>query len=301
MPVIPKLDLVVRVGCLLRYEAPADVAVLMNLKPRMDTMQVVQQERLVLGDRLPCEEFEDAHGNILYRLILPRGQNQISHDALVLVPSVGDNFHQANDLVVPMSELPVGLLRYTLPSRYCDSDRLIKFAWDQFGTVPRGHMQVRAVSDWIHGKIQYRFGQGRSDTAASEVIAQGFGVCRDFAHVGVALCRALNIPARYVTGHLPDIAYVDTGSPMDFHAYFEVYLGGKWFAYDPRYNVPRIGRVKVACGADAVDCAFATIYGPLTLNYFEVWAYQVAPGTVSVGDPIDLSKRLDGDNRLRFS
>ena len=299
MPSNPPLDLVVRVGCRLRYQAPSEVAVLMNLKPRMDPGQVVQEERLSLGDRLPCEEFEDAHGNIVYRLILQPGFNEISHDALVLVPSVPDSHARANDLPLPMSEIPVNLIRYTLPSRYCDSDKLITFAWQQFGGVPRGHAQVQAVCDWIHDNVEYRFGSGRSDTAASEIIAQRFGVCRDFAHVGVALCRALNLPARYVTGHLPDIAYLDPGSPMDFHGYFEVYLGGKWFPYDPRYNVPRIGRVKVACGADAVDCAFATIYGPLALTHFEVWAYQVPPGSVSVGDPIDLAKRLDGSLELR--
>jgi transglutaminase-like putative cysteine protease len=243
----PSLDLVVRVGCRLRYEAPAEVAVLMNLKPRMDPGQVVQEEKLTLGEHLPCEEFEDLHGNIVYRLMLQRGLNEISHDALVLVPSVADNFHRSFDLPVPMQELPSDLIRYTLPSRYCDSDKLINFAWQQFGGALRGHPQVQAVCDWIHDNVEYRFGAGRSDTSASEVIAQKFGVCRDFAHVGVALCRALNLPARYVTGHLPDIAYIDPGSPMDFHGYFEVYLGGKWFPYDPRYNVPRIGRVKVAC------------------------------------------------------
>ena len=113
------------------------------------------------------------------------------------------------------------------------------------------------------------------------------------------LCRALNLPTRYVTGHLPDIGYVDPGSPMDFHAYFEVYLGNHWFTYDARFNVPRIGRVKVSCGLDAVDGAFATAYGPARLTYFEVWAYQVPPGEVSVGSPIDLSKRLDGTDEVR--
>jgi transglutaminase-like putative cysteine protease len=265
----------------------------------MDPAQVVQEEKLTLGERLPCEEFEDLHGNIVYRLQLQPGLNEVSHDALVMVPSVPDNYHHAYEVPVLLNELPLELIRYTLPSRYCDSDKLLNFAWQQFGSVPRGHFQVQAVCDWIHNNIEYRFGSGRSDTSASEIIAQKFGVCRDFAHVGVALCRALNLPARYVTGHLPDIAYIDPGSPMDFHGYFEVYLGGKWFPYDPRYNVPRIGRVKVACGADAVDCAFATFYGPVALTYFEVWAYQVAPGTVSVGDPIDLTKRLDGALELR--
>ena len=117
----------------------------------------------------------------------------------------------------------------------------------------------------------------------------------------IALCRAFNLPARYVTGHLPDIGYIDPGSPMDFHAYCEVYLGNEWLTFDPRFNVPRIGRVKVAHGLDAVDGAFATIYGQANLSYFEVWAYQVNPQNVSLRDPVDLSKRLDGTELLRFN
>jgi transglutaminase-like putative cysteine protease len=126
------------------------------------------------------------------------------------------------------------------------------------------------------------------------VIARGYGVCRDFSHVVIALCRTLNLPARYMTGHLPDIGWIDPGSPMDFHAYVEVYLDGSWCAYDARYNAPRIGRIRLACGLDAVDGAFSTIYGAADLSYFDVWAYQVPTGSVSVGDPLDLSIRLDG-------
>jgi transglutaminase-like putative cysteine protease len=126
-------------------------------------------------------------------------------------------------------------------------------------------------------------------------------VCRDFAHVAIALCRAFNLPARYVVGHLPDIGYLDPGTPMDFHAYFEVYLGQTWCTFDARYNTPRIGRIKVAQGLDAVDGAFSTIYGEARLAWFEVWAYQVNPEQVSVGDPIDLSKRLDGTPQVRLN
>ena len=117
----------------------------------------------------------------------------------------------------------------------------------------------------------------------------------------MALCRAFNLPARYVTGHLPDIGCIDPGTPMDFHAYLEVYLGNDWLTFDPRFNVPRIGRVKVAHGADAVDGAFATIYGEARLTRFEVWAYQVNPQHVSVGDPVDLSKRLDNCVQVRLA
>lgn len=295
-------DLTVRVGCSLVYEAAQEVPLLINLKPRRDPRQSVHEEKLVLGQNLPAEEFEDSHGNIVHRFMLQPGRNEIRHDALVGVPSVPDN-QEFSGLTprapVSLVELPQPLLRYTLPSRYCDSDKLLQFAWRKFGAIERGLPQVQAVSDWVHANIEYRFGSGRSDTSASEVIAQGYGVCRDFAHTMIALCRALNLPARYVTGHLPDIGYLDPGSPMDFHAYSEVYVGGHWFTYDARYNVPRIGRVKVACGLDAVDGAFSTLYGPVQLTHFEVWAYQVAPGAVSVGSSIDLSLRLDGTMEIR--
>ena len=161
----------------------------------------------------------------------------------------------------PVYELPPETLRYTLPSRYCDSDKLLNFAWPQFGNIENGVPRVQAICDWVHNNIQYRFGAGSSDISASEVLIQRFGVCRDFAHVAIALCRCFNIPARYVTGHLPDIGFHDPGTPMDFHAYFEVFLGHHWSTFDARFNIPRIGRVKIAQGLDAVDGAFSTIYG----------------------------------------
>lgn len=295
-------ELAVRVGCRLVYETDRPVPLLLNLKPRSDPRQSVLEERLSLGENLPAEELADAHGNIVYRFMLQPGRNEIRHDAIVGVPSAPDNAEFAGlhpHAPVSPAELPAGLLRYTLPSRYCDSDKLLRFAWDNFGLLEPGLPQVRAISDWVHSHIEYRFGSGRPDITASDVIARGYGVCRDFAHATIALCRALNLPARYVTGHLPDIGYLDPGSPMDFHAYCEVYAGGRWFTFDARYNVPRIGRVKVACGLDAVEGAFATLYGPVNLTYFEVWAYQVTPGLVAVGSPVDLSLRLDGTAEIR--
>jgi transglutaminase-like putative cysteine protease len=291
--------LTVRVGCAFTYDAPTRVAVLLNLKPRRDPLQALQEEKWVLGAGLPAEEFEDVHGNIVYRLTLEPGLNDIRHDAIIAVPPFADNHEFGPGAAIPPAELPPGLLRYTLPSRYCDSDKLLAFAWEKFGAYPPGRAQVEAVCDWVHANIEYRFGSGSPELSAADVLKRGYGVCRDFAHLTIALCRALNLPTRYVTGHLPDIGYLDPGSPMDFHAYCEVYLAGRWFTYDARFNVPRIGRVKVSCGLDGVDGAFATAYGPAKLTYFEVWAYQVPPGVVHVGDPIDLSKRLDGTLEVR--
>jgi transglutaminase-like putative cysteine protease len=160
---------------------------------------------------------------------------------------------------------------------------------------------VQAICDWVHNNIEYRYGSGRPDLSASEVIEQRYGVCRDFAHVVVALCRTFNLPARYVSGHLPDIGFVVSSHPEDFHAYCEVYLGGRWFTFDARFNAPRTGRIKLSHGLDAVDGAFATIYGEACLSYFEVWTYQVNPKEVGIGDPVDLSKRLDGSSNIRLS
>ncbi len=296
---VPRRTLTVRIGCALVYVTPVPVTLLLNLKPRRDPWQLLQEEKLMLGSNLPAEEFEDTHGNIVYRLMLQPGTNEIRHDAIVAVPPTADNHGFGPGVAVMPADLPPALLRYTLPSRYCDSDRMLDFAWQKFGALPPGRPQVEAVCDWVHAHIEYRFGSGSPEISAWDILQRGYGVCRDFAHLAIALCRALNLPTRYVTGHLPDIGYLDPGSPMDFHAYFEVYLGGRWFTYDARFNVPRIGRVKVSCGLDAVDGAFATVYGPAKLTFFEVWAYQVPPGEVSVGSPIDLSKRLDGTTEVR--
>jgi len=295
----PQTDLTVRVGCRLIYETTAPVPILLNLKPTMDEGRTLQSEMLLFGKNLIAKEFTDTHGNTHFRLVLPAGRTEIVHDALVSVPPHPDNFALTGGSPVDPHELPSEVLRYTLPSRYCDSDKLTNFAWENFGHIPHGLSRAQAISNWLHEHIEYRFGSGRPDLSAWDVIQRGYGVCRDFAHTFIALCRTFNLPARYVTGHLPDIGYTDPGSPMDFHAYAEVFIDGHWFTFDPRYNVPRIGRVTVARGLDAVNGAFATIYGAATLSYFEVWAYQIAAGTVSVGDPLDLSKRLDGTPEIR--
>jgi transglutaminase-like putative cysteine protease len=293
------LNLTVRVGCNLAYETTVPTSVLFALRPRLEGRVLVMQERLSFGIGLPSYEFQDSHGNIIYRSTFMPGRNEIRHDALVAVSSLPDSREIIGN-ILPVGQLHHDLLRYTLPSRYCDSDKLMNFAWNQFGQVPQGLPRVQAICDWVHNNIEYRTMSGRPDLSASEVIARRYGVCRDFSHAAIALCRTFNLPARYVTGHLPDIGRVDPGSPMDFHAYFEAYLGQEWMTFDARYNVPRIGRIKLAHGADAVDGAFATIYGEATLTHFEVWAYQVNPQQVSVGDPIDLSKRLDGTQMVRF-
>jgi transglutaminase-like putative cysteine protease len=294
----PELDVTLRVGCSLAYEATGPAWLLLSLKPRPDRNHAVVFEALTFGDNLPAEEFTDSHGNQIYRVALALGSNFFRHDAIVSVSSKPDNHDLPPCSPLTPGELPASLLRYTMPSRYCDSDKLTNFAWEKFGQVEHGLPRVAAISQWLHDHIEYRYFSGQPDLSAWDVLQRGYGVCRDFAHLAVALNRAFNLPARYVTGHLPDIGVRDPGGHMDFHAYAEVYIGGYWFTTDARFHVPRIGRIKVSCGQDAVDSAFSTIYGGATLSYFQVWAYQVARGTEGVGDPLDLSRRLDNQRTI---
>ena len=288
-----RLELLVRVGCRLVYEATGTASLLLNLRPRTDPQQALRQEMVSFDLGSPSEEFADVNGNVVHRIALHPGRHEIRHDALVAVSSLPDRHDLSDAAPIAPRDLPPALLRFTLPSRYCDSDKLINFAWQRFGAVEHGLPRILAICDWLHHNVEYRYGSGQPDLSAWDVLQRGHGVCRDFAHALVALCRTFNLPARYVSGHLPDIAFPDPGNHMDFHAYAEVYLGGRWHTFDARFNVPRIGRIKVASGLDAVDGAFSTIYGGANLAWSEVWAYQVAHGAVSVGDPIDLSKRLD--------
>ncbi|WP_438479604.1 transglutaminase-like domain-containing protein [Oleiharenicola lentus] len=289
----PKFDVTVRVGCSLTYEVSGSAMLLLNLRPLANRNHSVVFEAFSLGNGLQSELFTDSHGNQVYRVKLPKGMHSFRHDAIISVSSQPDNHDLVDRSTHLPADLPPAVLRYTLPSRYCDSDKLINFAWEKFGQVEHGWPRVQAISKWLHENIEYRYGSGGSDLSAWDVLQRGYGVCRDFAHLAIALNRTFNIPARYVTGHLPDIGFPDPENHMDFHAYAEVYLGNEWFTTDARFHVPRIGRIKVSCGQDAVDGAFSTIYGGANLSYFQVWAYQVPRGTVGVGDVLDFSRRID--------
>ena len=292
------LNLTVRVGCSLCYQVSGSASLCLNVQPRPDRNHAVIFEALTLGDRLPAERYVDSHGNAMWRIRLAPGLNAIRHDAIVAVSSKPDNHDLIAGPVEAPGELPVDLLRYTMPSRYCDSDKLADFAWSKFGTVDNGLPRMDAISLWIHRNIEYRYMSGRPELSAWDILQRGYGVCRDFAHLAIALNRTFNLPARYVTGHLPDIGVPDPDNHMDFHAYAEVYVGGRWFTTDARFHAPRIGRIKLSSGLDAVDGAFSTIYGGATLSFFQVWAYQVPRGTVGVGDDLDFSKRLDNQRRI---
>jgi transglutaminase-like putative cysteine protease len=176
---------------------------------------------------------------------------------------------------VPPSELPDDTLAFTLPSRLCPSDELGDTAWELFGGVTPGWQRVQTICDWVHDNVSFGYGTSTSISTAKDVLAAGEGVCRDFAHLAVTLCRALNIPARYTFGYLPDIDIVPLDYPMDFCAWMEVFLDGAWWTFDPRNNQPRVGRVLIGRGRDALDVAMETTYGPVELVSMTVWADEV--------------------------
>jgi len=292
-------SLTLRCGVDFAYEAAAPTHIVLLIQPRLEVGQRIENERLEFSPGVETRDYQDLHGNIVRRFELPIGKTTIRHDVLINMSALPENQGMV-DGPLAVNEMTPELLRYTLPSRYCDSDVLMDFAFAEFGQVPQGLARVQAICDWVHEHIEYRWGSGSPHTTASDALRQRFGICRDFAHVSIALCRCFNLPARYVTGHLPDIACYDSGVPMDFHAYFQVYFAGRWNTFDSRFNVARIGRIHIGSGFDAVDCAFSTLYGAANLAWFDVWNYQVDPAVVKVGDPVDLAKRLDGTPELRF-
>lgn len=290
----PPLDTIaVRTGCALVYEAARPTPILLLFKPRASARQILAEEDIVFGNGMPVEQCIDAHGNLIYKTMLMPGLNEYRHDAIFLTPRAPDDAGFAA-APAPIQQLPLDVLRYTLPSRYCESDRLADFARERFGHLSDGAEQAQAICDWTHDNIEYRYGSGNAQLSAWDTIQRGYGVCRDFAHVMIALCRALDLPARYVAGHMPYLGVAEGDIGVDFHAYCEVYLGGHWHTFDARHNKPHVGRIKIAHGMDAVDAAFATIYGDVMATTFQVWAYQVDHLQARVGDPVAIAKGNDG-------
>ena len=263
----------IHIGCNLVYACSQPTPMLLILEPAYHTQQIVLENRRTITPVTAIEEYLDIYGNKVWRILAPTGKVQIEHHLLIEMPATPD-FVFSNLPKTSIENLPSDVLMYTLPSRLCLSDLLIYDAWHLFGHIEGGWEQVQAVCDWIYEHITY-VSDGTSSTTSLDTYQQRHGVCRDFAHLGIAFCRALNFPARYVCGYLPDIGVPVDPSPMDFHAWFEVYIDGIWCTFDARHNVPRIGRVVIAYGRDAIDTAFTTIYGNSQLQSMTVWAEQV--------------------------
>ena len=224
---------------------------------------------------LPSQDYLDAFGNTVTRILAPAGVTTVSLSTVVEVSGLPDVV-TPGAVEVPADQLPDDALVYLLGSRYCETDRLSDLAWWLFGSSPPGWGRVAAICDYVHGRIRFDYQQARSTRSAWEGNEERVGVCRDFAHLAVAFCRCMNIPARYCTGYLGDIGVPASASPMDFSAWFEAYLGGRWYTFDARHNRARIGRIPMARGRDATDVALTTSFGPSWLERFDVHTDEIA-------------------------
>jgi transglutaminase-like putative cysteine protease len=276
-----------RVGCEFDYESAAEVPMLMLVRAHPDDRHQSLYESHWTSPDVDVHEYLDTFGNRCWRLTAPPGPLRVRYDALVDISGEPDPV-VADAPIIRVQDLPDDTLVFTLASRYIQSDLLLNDAWDLFGATPPTWLRVQAVCDWVHQNVRYEAGTSDPTVTAVDVYERRVGVCRDFALLATAFCRALNIPARYTFGYLPDIAVDPPDVPMDFHAWFEAYVGGQWYAFDARHNVPRIGRVVIGRGRDAVDVAMATSYGPQQLTQMTVWAEEVAPGTVDDNDADEL-------------
>lgn len=263
----------VHVGCRIGYQSAFPTSMMLALRPPQEYNHHLIEEQQTVYPPVPVHEYIDGFGNHIWRLVAPVGTLEIVYDAIAEVPPTPDPV-LPNLVKTPIEYLPDDVLIYTLPSRHCPSDLFINDAWQRFGHIEGGWAQVQTICDWLHGNIAYRTGS-TSSTTGWDAYQRRYGVCRDFAHLGVSFCRALNFPARYVCGYLPDINVPLDPSPMDFHAWFEVYMEGAWHTFDARHNRPRIGRVLIARGRDAVDVALSTVYGSAQMTTIQVWAAQV--------------------------
>jgi len=236
---------------------------------------LVRPDHLVTIPSVPVTAYRDLFGNWCSRLVAPAGRFVLSTDALV-------NDSGAADVVAPWAMqtpvelLPDSTLLYLLGSRYCETDRLSEIAWQRFGAGPTGWARVQAICDFVHHHIEFGYPHARATRTALEAYNERRGVCRDYAHLAIAFCRCMNIPARYCTGYLGDVGTAPPYGPMDMAAWFEAYIGERWYTFDARNNTPRIGRVLIARGRDACDVALTSTFGPNTLESFKVWTDVVA-------------------------
>jgi transglutaminase-like putative cysteine protease len=266
--------MLLRVGFTIVLESGAPTPVTAVVRPRQHDIHRLIDERRNATPGVHIRSYRDGFDNLVWRWTTPIGVMQLSHDAVVEVPATPDpSLPGLHGTLV--DQLPDEVLIYTLPSRYCPSDLVLHDAWAMFGATPDGWDRVQAICSWAHTNITYGYGNSTAATSGYDAYQSRRGVCRDFAHIGVMFCRAMNIPARYVCGYLPDIGVPLNPTPMDFHAWFEAYVGGAWRTFDARHNIPRIGRVVIARGRDAVDTAILTSYGDSQLTGLTVWADEL--------------------------
>lgn len=258
-------------GCEFTYDVSAPTPVTVQVRPRSDSRHQLITEMWSTTPPLPVDEYLDIYGNPVKRLVMPAGALMLKYDATCAVPDEPDP-DGSSVVQLPVEQIPGVLLHHTLPSRYCLSDELMGTAWELFSGTGPGWARVQAICDWVHDNIRFQYGTSNPLTTAVDVYKSRIGVCRDFAHLAITFCRAMNIPARYVFGYLPDIYVPVAPEAMDFAAWMEVWIGDRWWTFDPRNNQRRVGRVLIGRGRDALDVAMLTTFGPAALRSMTVWA-----------------------------
>jgi len=265
----------IRAGYRISYESPKPTPMILALR-----IHPSREPNLIVHDdphfdaHVELHEYHDGFGNRCGRIVAPTGRLTISTDFLINDSGAPDEVrHDARQQL--LEDLPADVLVYLLGSRYCETDRLLETAWSLFGNLPKGWVLVQAICDFVNGHLVFGYEHARPTRSAWDAFVEKRGVCRDFAHLAVTLCRCMNVPARYCTGYLGDVGVPPAEEPMDFSAWFEVYLGDRWYTFDARHNEPRIGRLLMARGRDATDVALVTSFGPCTLTSFEVVTEEV--------------------------
>jgi transglutaminase-like putative cysteine protease len=266
----------IHAGCQISYDCPQPTPMLLALSPHPSRIpDLIGPHTMRFDPPIPAHDYTDGFGNRCTRILAPVGTLTITTDFLIRDTGAKDPVLPAA-AQRPVEALPDPMLVWLLGSRYCDTDRLTELAWRMFGHGPTGWARVQAICDFVHNHIAFGYEHARATRTAAEAFEERRGVCRENAHLAVALCRCVNIPARYCTGYLGDIG-VPVAGPMDFAAWFEVFLDDRWHTFDARNNEPRIGRILMARGRDATDVALVTTFGPCTMTGFSVTTDEV-PG-----------------------
>ena len=270
--------MLIRAGYDIAFDAtaPTSMIALLSIHPSRNR-DLRSPHRIVTTPQVPMYDFIDGFGNVATRLTIPAGGIALKAD--FMIADSGRPDVRAPDVPVTAVEaLPNDVLTYLMGSRYCETQKLMDQAWSMFGHIPSARGRVEAIVEFVHNHIEFGYHHARCDRTASDGFREQVGVCRDFAHLAVTLCRCVNIPARYCTGYLGDIGVPPVDAPMDFSAWFDVYVDGDWYTYDARHNQPRIGRILMARGRDATDVALTTMFGSTTLARFDVVTDEVKQG-----------------------
>ncbi|MCX2933541.1 transglutaminase family protein [Mycobacterium sp. CVI_P3] len=276
----------IRIGFELIYECPKPTPMIFNLNIHFTRVSdLLGRDVLVFDPPVPVTAYRDLFGNWCTRIVAPQGRCRITADAMVTDSGLPDLIVPGAQQI-PVPDLPDDTLIYLLGSRYCETDRLSEAAWQLFEHTRPGWDRVQAICDYVHHHITFNYMDARVTRTALETLEEGVGVCRDYTHLAVALCRCMNIPARYCTGYLGDTGMPPPYGPMDFAAWFEVFLGGQWYTFDARNNTPRIGRVLIARGRDAADVALSNSFGESLLTSFRVWTDEVKVRGEDTADPL---------------